>query len=545
MHKAAIDFGTTNTVAAIWRQSKNAPETISLPGLSIPLSGGLPALIPSLIYVLDGRTENILVGQMVRGRGRDIAEDRRFFSSFKRGITARTRPLARIIDGAEWDEPRAGRVFIQAVLDAVLAVTGSELDELVLTVPVESFEAYLKWLRDEASLVGAGTGNGPRRLRVVDESTAAALGYQTGEPGELVLVIDFGGGTLDISLVRMPITRNDSGIVFETGSTHMQDSSLNSRLEARVVAKVGRVLGGDDIDHWLLDDLLVRNDKKRQDIGVLYPQLKRAVEMAKIQLSDHESAQVSVCDPDTSYVYQAVFTRSQLEDVLDRQGFFLAVQRTINKVLRIARARGIFPEDIGAVLLIGGTSLMPSVRRMIRAQFEPGRVYDHLPFEAVAHGALGLAAGVGLDDLLYHAYGVRHLSPTTGRHEWEEIIPAGTRYPLEEPVKLVLTASRDGQEALELVIGEVEESAGGLAEVMFGERSILMVNGGVELRKVVPLNDQDGSRTVARLDPPGRAGEDRVEVTFTVDPNRTLRVTVVDLLTDETLLYSVPVVELR
>ena len=131
------------------------------------------------------------------------------------------------------------------------------------------------------------------------------------------------------------------------------------------------------------------------------------------------------------------------------------------------------------------------------------------------------------------------------RHEWEEIISAGTRYPLEEPVKLVLTASRDGQEAIELVIGEVEESAGGLAEVMFGERSILMVNGGVELRKVITLNDQDGARTVARLDPPGRAGEDRVEVAFMVDVNRTLRVTVVDLLNDEMLLDSVPVVELR
>jgi molecular chaperone DnaK (HSP70) len=172
-------------------------------------------------------------------------------------------------------------------------------------------------------------------------------------------------------------------------------------------------------------------------------------------------------------------------------------------------------------------------------------VLEHKPFEAVAHGALGLAVGLGVDDFLYHSYSVRHLSPITNRHEWEEIIPAGTRYPLEEPVKITLTASRDGQEALELVIGEVEDSAGGIAEVMFGDRAILMVEGGLELRRVVPLNDQDGSRTVAYLDPPGRANEDRVEVAFDVDKNRMLRVTVTDLLARKHLLRSTPVVELR
>jgi molecular chaperone DnaK (HSP70) len=252
-----------------------------------------------------------------------------------------------------------------------------------------------------------------------------------------------------------------------------------------------------------------------------------------------------VFDPDTYHTYRATFTRTQLEDLLDQNDFFGMVQKTINKVMRNARARGIFLEDVGAVLMVGGTTLIPSVRRQIHTLFgNDSIVLEHKPFEAVAHGALGLAAGIGLDDFLYHSYGIRHLSPITGRHEWEEIIPAGTRYPLEEPVKLILTASRDGQEALELVIGEVEEQAGGLSEVMFGDHAILMVEGARELRQVEPMNDEDGSRTVARLNPAGKAGEDRVEVAFQVDDNRTLRVTVNDLKTKKTLLYNVPVVEL-
>lgn len=542
MKKVAIDFGTTNTVIAVWREATGEPESVRLAGLGANGASGQAPLVPSQLYVQNGAASNgagIIAGQEVAGGGFDVQGDERFFASFKRGIAARSRPLARVIDGAEWDEARAGEAFLRAVLAAVREQEGG-IDELILTVPVQSFERYLQWLRDETALV-----RGTQRVRIVDESTAAALGYDVRTPGELILVLDFGGGTLDVSLVRMPVAEEGSGVVLEGEGRQARSAVRGGDVEARVIAKAGRVLGGDDVDHWLLEDLLERNGTSRGEIGDAYTQLKLACETAKIRLSEHESAEVSVFDPDTFRTYRATFTRTQLEDLLDRRGFFSAFQQTVNKVLRAARARGIFPEDIGAVLLIGGTSQLPSVRRLVHTQFGAERVSEDRPFEAVAHGALKLAAGMGLDDFLCHAYGVRHLSPVTGRHEWEEIIPAGTRYPLEEPPMLILTASRDGQEALELVIGEVEESAGSVAEVMFGGRAILMVDGAIELRQVIPLNDEDGSRTVAQLDPPGKAGEDRVEVLFDVDANRTLRVTVTDLLTHRVLLENAPVVELR
>src|SRR5688572_23863728 len=333
----------------------------------------------------------------------------------------------------------------------------------------------------------------------------------------------------------MPMADEGGGVIIEPGKAigDAHERRNADGAEARVGAKAGRVLSGDDIDHWLLDGIFERNQVNRNEVGDAYVQLKLAAEAAKIRLSERESAEVSVFDPDTFRTYRATLTRTQLEDVLEKHDFYSMIQKTLDKVLRGSRARGIFPEDIAAVLMVGGSSQIPSVRRLLRTIFGAERVHEHKPFEAVAHGALGLAAGLGLDDFLYHSYGVRHLSPISGRHEWEEIIPAGTRYPLEEPFKLILTASRDGQEALELVIGEVEESAGGISEVMFGERAILMIEGGLELRQVVPLNDEDGARTVAFLNPPGKAGEDRVEVEFNVDKNRVLRVTVVDLTTKQ------------
>ncbi len=548
MKKIAVDFGTTNTVVAVWREAVNAPETLRLPGLSTVGADLLPPLIPSLLYIKDAATPSVVAGQAVRSEGLDVEGDERFFSSFKRGIAARNRPIARSIDGTDWDEIRAGEAFLSAVLTEVFKTEGGAVDELVLTVPVQSFERYLKWLRDEISAANRQLGWGIQRVRIVDESTAAALGYEVRTPGELILVFDFGGGTLDVSLVRMPVADEGGGFVFEPGKAPGSEGRVSlsgDEAEARVVAKAGRILGGDDVDHWLLDEVLARNDAARSQVGDAYSQLRLAVEAAKIRLSENETAELSVFDPDTYRTYRATLTRSQLEEVLDKHDFFGMVHKTIDKVMRGARAKGIFPEDIGAVLMVGGTSRIPAVRRIVRSIFGAERVFEHKPFEAVAHGALGLAAGLGVDDYLYHSYGVRHLSPITGRHEWEEIIPAGTRYPLEEPISLILTASRDGQEALELVIGEVEESAGGIAEVMFGDRAILMVEGGLELRQVVPLNDENGSRTVAYLDPPGRAGEDRVEVKFDVDKNRMLRVTVYDMLSKKHLLNNMPVVELR
>lgn len=545
MSKVAIDFGTTNTVVAAWRDALNAPETLHLPGLSAPATDEQPSVIPSLLYV--NGAQNLLIGQEVRAAGADVQGDERFFASFKRSISASARPLARVLGDEQWHEDRAGEAFLTRVINDTLRHEGA-VEELVLTVPIQSFEQYLKWLRDETAITAQESGLGIPRLRIVDESTAAALGYDIRTPGELILVFDFGGGTLDVSLVRMPVAGESDGFLIESARSRADGRPLSQgddHAEARVIAKAGRVLGGDDIDHWLLDDFLKRNDADRSAIGDSYARLRFAVESAKIRLSAHESAEVSVFDPDTSRTYRATFTRSQLDSLLDEREFFAAIQKTLDKVMRSARARGILPEEVGAVLMVGGTSLIPSVQRMVRAQFGSERVFKHKPFEAVAHGALSLAAGLGLDDFLYHSYGIRHLSPITGRHEWEEIIPAGTRYPLPESINLILTASRDGQEALELVIGEVEETAGGVAEVMFGERAILMVEGSAELRRVVALNDEDGSRTVAHLDPPGRAGEDRVEVAFDIDPNRTLRVTVTDLNTKKVLLRNLPVVELR
>lgn len=542
MGRLAVDFGTTNTVVAAWREATASPETLRLPGLSTPAQNGLPPLVPSWLYVLDGQGNDVLAGQAVQERGYDGAGDGRLFTSFKRGIAASARPLSREIDGALWGDDSAGRVFLTNVFQTASQVEGTTVEELVLTVPVQSFEKYLKWLRD-GTLAALGTDS-VEQVRIVDEATAAALGYDVRAPGALILVFDFGGGTLDVALVRMPSNAEESSLLVDANQPG-EASSDGDSVGARVIAKAGTLLGGDDIDTWLLDELLNRCGVARADIGSSYPPLKQATEAAKIRLSTQENAEVNVTEPDGGQVYQTTFTRAQFEALLEAHDFYDTLQRTIDRALRAARQQGVFPEDVDAVLMVGGSSLIPSVGRQLRSLFGCERVREQRPFEAIAHGALELAAGAGLDDILYHSYGLRHRLPDTTRTEYEEIIAAGTRYPLDQPVEITLTASREAQEAVELVIGEVEEHAGGMTEVLFGEHAILMVDDGVELRRVVPLNDEGNARTVAHLDPPGVVQEDRIKAAFNVDRNRMLRVTVTDLRTQRTLLRDVAVVELR
>ena len=259
MGKLAIDFGTTNTVVAAWREATEAPETLRLPGLSAPALNGQPTLVPSLLYILDGQANELLAGRAVQDRGYDVTGDERLFTSFKRGIAASARPLSREIDGVSWGDDTAGRAFLANVFQAASQMEGAPVEELVLTVPVQSFEKYLKWLRDGTL---AALGDGPAgQVRIVDEATAAALGYDVRAPGELILVFDFGGGTLDVALVRMPFNEDESGLLVELdrrGEVPFRQAA-DAEAEARVIAKAGTLLGGDDIDNWLIDELLTRN----------------------------------------------------------------------------------------------------------------------------------------------------------------------------------------------------------------------------------------------------------------------------------------------
>ncbi|WP_339367130.1 Hsp70 family protein, partial [Picosynechococcus sp. PCC 7002] len=213
------------------------------------------------------------------------------------------------------------------------------------------------------------------------------------------------------------------------------------------------------------------------------------------------------------------------------------------QVLQQARRNGVGKEDIEAVLLVGGTSQIPLVQSWLEGYFPPEKIKRDNPFGAIAWGALQLAQGFELKDFLYHSYGIRYWNRRHNRHDWQPIINQGQPYPMTEPLEITLGASMDQQPSIELIVGELGEQSSG-TEVYFDGDRLVTQQLGANQTNVKPLNDREGARTIAKLDPVGYPGTDRIKLQFLVDGDRTLRVTVEDLLRNVTLIENQKVAEL-
>ncbi|MFN8375807.1 MAG: Hsp70 family protein [Anaerolineae bacterium] len=529
-HKLAIDFGTTNSVIARW--NNDAAEIVRLDALSAPAAKDYPvSVVPSLVYVHDGQNGTITCGQMVRDQALDRQQDNRLFRNFKRGIVSSPAPEPRTIDQAQWADRDAGRGFVRHLISS-LPYQRDDIEQLVLTAPVASFEGYLAWLNEAISDIPED------KIRIVDESTAAALGYAVTKPGALVLVFDFGGGTLDLSLVQLPESREKTGGFL----ARLRRSNANQHT-AKVIAKAGRIIGGSDIDQWLLAEVLKRAQLSTTDLGSHYATLLTLCEQAKISLSTTDKTEISF--EAGGKQHSITITREELEELLETNGFYTALRRVVDKVMHVARQRGIFKEDIHYVLMVGGVSLMPSVQRTLGQYFTDMAVRADKPFTAVAEGALQLAAGYGLEDYLAHSYGIRHLD-TNGQHQYDEIIPMGSRYPSEAPMELLLGAAHENQKEIELIIGEIDSEAVGMVEVKYEDgQAVFVAQANSEGQQVITLNEKEALAALARLDPPGNPGTDRLKAWFRIDERRQLRVTVSDLLNNKPLVNDVVIATLH
>jgi molecular chaperone DnaK (HSP70) len=529
----AIDFGTSNTVVARWNGVTQQAETLNLPGLSWQLPPN-PPLIPSLVYVEDASRGQSIVGQMVRDRGLDLTSDPRFFRSFKRGIGTEIQGFLPELDGQVVRFEQVGEWFLRQIIEKLQADGEEAIDSLILTVPVDSFEAYRHWLSGVCQSLPV------EQLRLLDEPTAAALGYGVAE-GETLLVVDFGGGTLDLSLVQLAgetqAGKKPLGFILKWGDKLLGESSGQKPQIARVLAKAGQNLGGSDIDNWLVDYFTDTQGLMRS------PLTTRLAERLKIQLSKQPSATEVYFNEETLESYELQLDRKSFEAILQEQGFFNTLDETMARLLQQGRRSGIEVADIDAVLLVGGTVKIPAVREWVKQYFNADKIRSEKPFEAIAQGALQLAQGIEVQDFLYHSYGIRYWDRRNKVHNWHSIIKAGQAYPMSTPIELVLGASAENQPSIELIIGELGADTGSTEVYFDGDRLVTRQVGGQQTA-VQPLNDRDGARTIAQLTPPGSPGSDRVKIQFWVDAQRSLRINVEDLLTEQTLVQNQVVAQL-
>lgn len=532
----AIDFGTSNTVVA--RINGNGViETIKLVDFSSLIADN-PPLISSFVYVQDAIKEQVLIGQEVSDRGLDTLNTKgelRFFKNFKRAIGSNASMFVPELDGREIEFELVGTWFLKKIIAHL-----PDVDSLIFTVPVDSFESYRNWL---VTVCEQLTVN---QVRILDEPTAAALGYGINNGNETLLVVDFGGGTLDLSLVKLSfapdqaesqLPKSPLGFLLKWGdrtikNTNKSNSANNQSAQtAKVLAKTGQNLGGIDIDNWIVDYF-------HRTLGVPKNSLvTRLAERLKIALSSYDSATEVYFNDQTFESYELTLTRSLLDQILEQQNFFRNLDQALDRIRQQALRQNIDLSQIDAVLLVGGTSQIPTVKNWALKHFPIEKVRADKPFEAIAHGAV--AQGWELKDFLYHSYGIRYWDKRYKKHNWHTIIKSGETYPLSKPVELTLGASVADQPSIELVIGELGETN---VEVYFeDDRLITRVLDGQQVA-VQTLNEN--SKVIALLSPLGQTGCDRIKVFFQVDEKRTLRITVLDLLSKQNLLENIAVVQL-
>ena len=532
----AIDFGTSNTVVVRWNPVTQQPETLALGDLSIRL-GENPPLIPSLLYVEDALRGEVIAGQMVRDRGLDASTNSRFFRNIKRGIGAEIQGFLPELDEQSVTFEQAGQWFLTRVIQEIQALDPN-LDSLVFTVPVDSFEIYRLWLTQLCKSLQI------EQVRMLDEPTAAALGYGL-EHQELanrgtLLVIDFGGGTLDLSLVKLESSAQASpkpvGFLLKWGKKVLEDSTQRSKV-ARVLAKAGQNLGGADIDNWLVDYFV-----QTQGLPVS-PLTLRLAERLKVQLSQQPKATEIYFNDETFESYELQLDRDRFTAILQEHQFFDRLDESMAQVMQQAQRQGLAADDIDAVLLVGGTAQIPAVKTWIEQYFSAEKIRLDRPFEAIAQGALQISQGIEVKDYLYHSYGIRFWDRRNNCHAWHPIIKQGQPYPMLNPVELTLGASMENQTKIELVMGELGTETN-TTEVYFEGDRLVTRKLSSKTPVVRSLNEQSEGQTIARLDPPGFPGSDRVKIQFQVDESRFLRITVEDILTARTLIDNFPVVQL-
>jgi molecular chaperone DnaK len=466
-----IDLGTSNSAAAAMVGGK---PTI------IPAAEGTTAAgkaFPS--YVAFTKDGQLLVGEPARRQmvtnpeGTVIAAKRKMGSDFRFRIY-----------GKEYTPQQISAFILQKIKRDAEAFLGDTVDKAVITVP-----AYFNDNQRQATK-DAGTIAGLEVVRIINEPTAASLAYglDKAEKELKIMVFDFGGGTLDVTIMEM------GGGVFEVKSTSGDTQ-----------------LGGTDMDNTLIDYIVnqfrAESGIDLRDDKTAMTRIREGAEKAKIELSSIVTTEINLpfitYDRATNSPKNLVMqlTRSKLEELVRP-----IVERCRTSVMQSLQDAKLKPEDVDKIILIGGPTRMPMVSKFVADVMgkEPERGVD--PMEAVAIGAAVQGAIIAGD--ISREIVLLDVTPLTLGVE----VLGGLREPLIErnttiPVKKskIFTTAADYQTAVTI-------------HVVQGER---------------PMAADNVSLGMFNLDgiPPAPRGVPQIEVTFDIDSNGILHVSAKDLAT--------------
>jgi molecular chaperone DnaK len=529
--RIGLDFGTANTVVAGWDDAQDQAAPLPLDGIDTTRTtdGRVQRVVPSLIAY---HPERRWLGAQVTAELLD-ARDVAVFQATKSAITGKAIDVPVRVGERSIGAREAATQFLADVTALATLSAGTEDLEVVATAPVESFDSYRDWLAGEVA-----TGLPGARLRVVDEATAAAVGHAVRmAAGQTACVIDFGAGTLDIAVVEV-----------------LAPDAAGSGAGVRTIAKTGLELGGRHVDALIAEHAATQVRLPPADQVLrnrVYRRLLSSAESAKIALAGAERAVVEATDPVTDRHYSCELTREDLDRLLREADIPGRLSRALRRTLDLAAERGHSAAGLTAVLLVGGSCLLPQVHDLVSLQFDPGIIHRDRPLEAVAAGAARIAGGHEIHDHIQHDYAIRHFDSSQRRYDFRTIVPAGTAFPSDAPVAaLTIKAVRAEQCDFGLAIYELAHAtyrdSGADLEIVFdsegGARAVELTPQRRQERSIRWLNEHNP--TFLHADPPADVGTPRFRVEFAVDAHKRLTVSAYDLTSHVWILDRHPVVRL-